>query len=108
MQKLDKTDYSFATKKDLHLLSGDNRSSEKINRLLADRAAGNGLRGQRNLSDTARQRAIYNRLMPNRKTVVARHGAKLFCGTYSTCGNFFMSAAQGEQHRIIIMQLYYT
>ena len=56
--------------------------------------AGNVGRRSRNFSQPDKC-AIYSKLLPNRKTEIARHTAKLFCGAFSTDGNLFMSACQG-------------
>ena len=65
---------------------------EKIN--ASHLQAGNFGRSSRNFSHPHKC-AIYSKILPNRKTEIARHSSKLFCGSYSTNGDIFMSACQG-------------
>ena len=61
--------------------------------------AGNFGRSGRNFSQPHKC-AIYSKLLPNRKTEVARHSSKLFCGSFSTSGDIFMSACQDSMIRL--------
>ena len=43
---------------------------------------------------------LYSEILPNRKSEVARHSSKLFCGSFSTNGDIFMSACQDSMIRL--------
>lgn len=100
LQNLKKSDYAYLTRKDLHLLKREEDAPPaKINRMVANRQAGNFGRSSRNFSHPHKC-AIYSKILPNRKTEIARHSSKLFCGSYSTNGDIFMSACQDSMIRL--------
>ena len=47
-----------------------------------------------------RQRLLLSKFIPNKRRKIATFSQKLFCGTYSNCGNLFLSACQDQNIRI--------
>ena len=47
-----------------------------------------------------RQCMLMSKFIPNKRRKIATFSQKLFCGTYSNCGNLFLSACQDQNIRI--------
>ena len=54
-----------------------------------------GLRCDRGFTHGQRCK-VFESYLPNKADLIAKYKQKVFCGTYSTCGDLFMSACQGN------------
>ncbi|XP_014477688.1 PREDICTED: DDB1- and CUL4-associated factor 11 [Dinoponera quadriceps] len=94
--RLDKKEISFAIKQACEITDSSRKQNTSIVSMIQKRTIGSAF-------NTIEKCCINNNLLPNRFDLISNHKSKIFCGTYSNDGKFFLTASQDK-----VLHLYHT